>query len=406
MKRLARCSWAEDVEKAIKDVLPEEQLATLYAHIDECDSCRERLAAQPQETVLEDDLKRADKAWSQLPVDVSTPLQRLNELLSDYEIVREIGRGGMGIVYEARQLKLNRTVALKMLPALLGAVRPTAISRFRREAALAAQLKHNNIIAVYDFGEVDGTLYYAMELIKGRSLRDVLHEIQETGTIDAVIRASSSSKPSAHQNGDAPQTPNPRVNATRIGSSRGTDQIYFQKVARWIVDVAEALNYAHEQGVIHRDVKPSNLLLSHDGRVMISDFGLAQASQFETLTAPRSLIGTARYMSPEQVGESTNPIDRRVDVYALGATLYELLAFRPMFVTANDREVLSQVLNKDPFPPHRFVSQVPSDLETICLKAIEKNREDRYTTAAELADDLQRWLRAYFSDSPGRAETA
>ena len=279
----------------------------------------------------------------------------------------------------------------------------------------AARLEHTNIIGVYDFGEVDGTLYYAMQLIEGRSLREVLSEIEHSGAIDVVIgEPIGSSARGAGSDASSSLTPDKSPAAspsdadgmrpsrgdesraslplTRVGSSSATDRAYYRRVAEWIACVAEALDYAHEQGVIHRDVKPSNLLLANNGRLMISDFGLARGSGTGTMTASRALLGTARYMSPEQVGEPGGPIDRRVDVYGLGATLYELLAFRPMFAGANDREVLDSVLNKEPPPPRRFVRQVPRELETICLKAVEKRREARYETARDLADDLRRWL--------------
>ena len=163
-------------------------------------------------------------------------------------------------------------------------------------------------------------------------------------------------------------------------------------MAKWIAEVAEALDYAHGLGVIHRDIKPSNLLLSVEGRMMVSDFGLAKAAGSESMTAPCALLGTARYMSPEQVDQQQGEVDRRSDVYALGATLYELLAFRPMFAAVDDREVLDHVLNREPPPPRRFVRQVPLELETICLKAVEKDSNKRYATAMALRDDLERWL--------------
>lgn len=174
----------------------EAQTEELAAHLDGCAACRQVAEAVAKQADLEHDLNRAADVQAKTHVDVSVPLARLNELLSDYEVLGEIGRGGMGIVYRARQLKLNRVVALKVLPALLGVVRPDAIARFRREAELAAALEHTNIIGVYDFGEVDGTLYYAMQLIEGRSLRDILREINDTGAIDVVLGAVSD-QPSA-----------------------------------------------------------------------------------------------------------------------------------------------------------------------------------------------------------------
>ena len=331
---------------------------------------------------LADDVRWAVQEESETSFDGLSPLARLSSALEGYEITRELGRGGMGVVYEARQLKLGRSVALKVLPALLGAVRPDAIARFQREAELAAQFKHTNIIGVYDFGDVDGTLFYAMELIEGRTLRSILNELRETGTIDAVIDAGSGSTVAKD---DAADT-------TQIGGSAKSDRAYFRQVAEWIAQIADALQYAHDRGVIHRDVKPSNLLVNIDGRMMLSDFGLARSLEEATLTRSQAMIGTARYMSPEQVEETGQPIDVRADVYGLGATFYELLTFQPMFGQADDRDVLHQVMHADPVRPSRIVSTVPPDLETICLKAVEKNRSRRFATAKDFADDLRRWL--------------
>ena len=411
------------MERSFTTALGPEEEEDLAQHLNECEVCRRLALACSQPAALQDDLHQAQRIWSETSVDVNVPVARLNNLLPDYEIIAEVGRGGMGIVYQARQVKLNRTVALKVLPALLGAVRSDAGSRFKREAELAAGLKHTNIISVYDFGEVDGTLYYTMELVEGRSLRDILREIEETGAIDVVVGEASGSGSKATGNrqravregtrhlapgtsengkgegvGPSAQCPmpsacrSPSPPRTRLGSSSNADKAYYRRVARWVAEVAEALHYAHEQGVIHRDVKPSNLLLADTGRLMISDFGLARATGAETATASRALLGTARYMSPEQVNDSGDGIDRRVDVYGMGATLYELLAFRPMFAGADDREVLDCVLNREPPPPRRFVRQVPRELETICLKAVEKDPAARYQTAEALRDDLERWL--------------
>lgn len=370
------CPSAEALEHFLRTVDDGEVHGDLAAHLDTCSSCRALAERMSEHATWSDDLRWVNRLRDETAVDVNVPLDRLNELLTDYEIVEEIGRGGMGIVFAARHLRLKRQVALKVLPALLGAVRPDAIGRFEREATVLAHLQHTNIIPVFDFGQVDGTLYYTMPLIVGRSLRDILSEINETGAIDMVVDSPT----------ESPTT-------TRIGSSAGTDRLYYRRVAEWMAEVADALDYAHERGVIHRDIKPSNLLLAADGRMMISDFGLARANGAATLTVSRTLLGTARYMSPEQVDEeAAGPVDRRCDVYGLGATMYEMLAMRPMFAGIDDREVLNCVLNKEPLPPHRFVPRVPRELETICIKAVDKNPAQRYATAKDLAADLRRWL--------------
>jgi serine/threonine protein kinase/lipoprotein NlpI len=416
---LAACAHAAEVRRLLDGTLDETLAEAVSAHLDACAACRRLVTADADAGRLEDDLKWAAEAERSQTPDIHPPLRRLNELLTDYEVLSEKGRGGMGVVYRARHRKLNRLVALKVLPALLGAVRPDAIARFRREAELAARLEHTNIVGVYDYGEVEGTLYYAMQLIEGRTLRDILHEIQETGAIDVVVGAAGSSD-ARSLTGDVPQAAQPSAvgeprndvvepsaqsairgqvprvgpqsKIQRLGSSGGSDRAYYRQVARWMAQVAEGLQYAHEHGVVHRDVKPSNLLVNSDGRMMISDFGLARGQDVPSMTASRALLGTARYMSPEQVDEHGGRVDGRTDVYGLGATLYELLALRPMFAAADDREVLDCVLNKEPVPPRRCVRRVPAELETICLKAVEKDPAQRYQTAQDLRDDLERWL--------------
>ncbi|MCG8403693.1 MAG: protein kinase [Phycisphaerales bacterium] len=388
---MAPCSRVSEVQRALRTVLSDEEQASLAAHLNECDYCRRIGLGEQAASELQDELRQAVVVRDQLDVDINLPLSRLNTLLTDYEIIREIGRGGMGIVYEARQLKLDRIVALKVLPALLSALRPDAAARFRREATLVAGLDHSNIIGVYDFGEVEGSLFYAMQLIKGRSLRDVIQEIGESEAIDAVIGDVHDSQ-LALANGRGTTSDAEGSDKTRLGSSAHTDRIYYRRVALWMAEVAEALHYAHEQGVIHRDIKPSNLLLSHDGRLMVSDFGLAHAADDATLTREQSLLGTARYASPEQLSSDRSPIDRRADVYGLGATFYELLTFRPMFAARTDRELLNCVLHADPAPPRRLVPQVPRELETICMTAVEKDRRRRFDSAQALGDDLRRYL--------------
>ena len=368
------CEHAALARRSLQEKLSETDESKLAQHLDACPTCQAIVDSGGNLAGFQDDLRWAERTRDQVPLDVNVPLARLNERLADYEVVEEIGRGGMGIVYKARQLELDRVVALKVLPALLGAVQPEAMTRFKREATLAASLDHTNIIGVHEFGEIDGTLYYAMQLVEGRSLRDILREIDETGSIGGVV---------GEQSGET---------CTRLGQSSSSDRAYFRRVAEWVAEVADALHYAHEKGVIHRDIKPSNLLVNRDGKLLISDFGLARQPDQPSMTETRSLIGTARYMAPEQVDERAAQVDRRVDVYGLGATLYELLSFRPMFGGANDREILDHVLNKEPSPPSRHVRQVPRDLETICFKAIRKERGERYASAKDLADDLRRWL--------------
>lgn len=282
--------------------------------------------------------------------------------LGDFEIVREIGRGGMGIVYEARQLSLNRTVALKVLSSGLG-IDERPVVRFRREAEAAAMLHHAHIVPIFATGEEAGVHYYAMELIEGPSLDRALEQMPRDllfpGTIGGLLAPAA---------GD-----------------------YFRNVARLIAEAADALHHAHTQGVIHRDVKPSNLLLAPDGRLCVSDFGLARITEQPGVTLSGDLVGSPSYMSPEQAA-GRSPVDARTDVYSLGATLYELLALRPPFEGSSRDEVLLKIIHDEPVPPRRIVARIPADLETICLTAMEKDCARRYQTAAVFACDLQNYL--------------
>ncbi len=383
MKKATQCPSREEIEAVLLSVDDEEARGELAHHLDLCASCRSIADSIDQQSLLEADLNWASQVREQTPVDIKEPFRRLSMILSDYEILGELGRGGMGVVYKARQPKLDRLVAIKVLPTLISLSRPDAKARFRREAKLAAGLEHTGIISVYDFGEIDGTLYFTMQLINGRSLSSVLEEIKETGSFESVTGAYNDKATQSHA--DSSKT----ASFSRPSKS---NVAYYRMVASWVADVADALQYAHEMGVTHRDIKPSNLLIRDDGRIMISDFGLARSHDEDSITVTRTLIGTCRYLSPEQIDSSRGPADALVDVYALGATLYEMLTLHPIFSGRDDKQIFHNVLSNDPIPPHRHNPSIPRELETICLKAIEKNRNSRYASAAQLADDLRRWL--------------
>lgn len=389
MSVFGQCPSGADLERFLESVLPDDEVSTIAAHLDSCKACRKRVEEAPHQVAWAKDLRQLSQARQRTTVDVTLPPSRINDLLTDYEVMEEIGRGGMGIVYRARQLKLNRIVALKLLPALLSVVRPDAQKRFRREAELASRLRHAHIVSIHDFGEIDGTFYYSMELIEGRSLQHILAEMSELQDVHKIVDL-----PSTEPSGETPSRPISRApsSAMRSTSSASIRRAYYRRVAEWVAEAADALDYAHGRGVIHGDIKPANLLLNTDGRLMITDFGLARDTDAGTMTATRSLLGTSRYMSPEQLSETADRVDHRIDIYALGATMYELLAFRPMFSGTDDGEIFSQVLHADPVPPRRIVRKVPRDLETVCLKAVEKSRDRRYGTAGAMADDLRRWL--------------
>jgi serine/threonine protein kinase len=308
-----------------------------------------------------------------------------NGTLGDFQIIRELGRGGMGVVYEAQQISLGRRVALKVL-ALAATLDPRQRQRFENEARAAAHLQHPSIVPVFAVGSERGVHYYAMQLIDGRSLAAV---------IDDLRQAPAPGAPAADTAAGA------AVTQQSVGS-----KAFFRTVATIGIQAAEALEYAHQMGVVHRDVKPANLLLedwapgrqSGEYHLWVTDFGLARFPSCPALTSPGDVVGTLLYMSPEQAAGQP-VIDPRSDVYALGATLYELLTQRPPFSGSNRQECLRQVLEEEPVAPRRLNKALPVELETVVLKAMAKRPEERYGTARELADDLHRFL----DDQPVRA---
>ncbi len=273
--------------------------------------------------------------------------------LGEFRIVREIGRGGMGVVYEAVQSSLGRRVALKVLPANVK-LSENALERFHREAHTGGRLHHTNIVPVYAVGEECGINYYAMQLIEGRSLAYFLKTAREE-----------------------PRNPQ--------------DRDHFRRVAWWGQQAAEALAHAHQQGIIHRDIKPGNLLFDKRDNVWIFDFGLARADDDPTITQSGDLLGTIRYMSPEQASGSDN-LDGRTDVYSLGATLYEIASLSPAFEGESREKVLQQVTQVEPRSLRQLASNIPRDLETIIGKCMQKDRRLRYRSAADVAEDLRRFL--------------
>ncbi|MBI2947504.1 MAG: protein kinase [Verrucomicrobia bacterium] len=328
----------------------------------------------------------------------SGPGQPAAYSFGDYEILEEIGRGGMGVIYKARQRSLNRVVAVKML--LSGPFSSKEfVQRFRTEAEAAARLQHPNIVAVHEVGELEGRNYFSMDYVEGRNLAQ---RIAECGVASAD----------------------------------------FSRIARWVKAIAEAIHYAHQRGIIHRDLKPSNVLIDAQDKVRITDFGLAkrlepdagcsildagyrrlqppasslqppvssslqnQASGIQTrassiaeLTLTGQVLGSPNYLPPEQAGGKSGDVGVHSDVYALGAILYHLLTGQPPFVAETLQATLSQVLNREPTPPRLLNPRVPLDLETVCLKCLEKEPVRRYPSAAALAEELDRYLQ----DEPIRA---
>jgi serine/threonine protein kinase len=348
-----------------------------------------------------DGIELAHAAGQALGPVVPPPIQHATGTLGDFQIVREIGRGGMGIVYEAVQLSLGRRVALKVLPFAAG-LDARHLQRFRTEAHAAAGLHHTNIVPVHAVGFERGVHFYAMQLIDGRSLDAVIAELRgdksqitnhksqaEAGADDVCdlrFEVCDFKRPGA-STADLRAGPTSGRTSQRSGRARES----YRTAARIAAQVADALEYAHQAGVIHRDIKPANLLLDARGTVWVTDFGLAQVTD-ASLTRTGDVVGTLRYMSPEQALGQRVLVDHRTDIYSLGATLYELLALEPIFSGHDRRALLHQILEAEPRPLRQVDRAVPAELETIVLKALAKGPEERYATAAEMAADLRRFL--------------
>jgi serine/threonine-protein kinase len=279
------------------------------------------------------------------PAAVSTPAAGAPPVVPGYEVLGVLGRGGMGVVYRARQASLNRLVALKMIRG--GQASAEDLTRFRTEAEAVARLQHPNVVQIHEVGEHDGLPFFSLELLEGGSL---------SGRLDG--------------------TPLPPRQAAQL-----------------VRTLAGAVHEAHRRGIVHRDLKPANVLLSGDGVPKITDFGLAKLLDAAAgLTATGEVMGTPSYMAPEQTGQTTDSIGPATDVYALGAILYELLTGRPPFKAATPLDTLFQVVNQEPVPPRQLQPKVPRDLETICLRCLRKEPARRYASADALADDLGRFL--------------
>lgn len=291
----------------------------------------------------------------------------LPDRLGDYRILRQAGRGAMGIVYEAEHETLGQRVAIKVLPphCLLD---PTYIKRFHREARAAASLHHTNIVSVFGVGEHDGIHFYVMQFVDGLSLDQVIQQLRGDREFNATSNATA---------------------AENLLSGSSSGRAYWRSVAKFGVQIARALAYAHAHGILHRDVKPSNLLVDSDGTAWIADFGLARVEGHDDLTRTTDLVGTLLYMAPERLN---GICDRTSDVYSLGLTLYELLTLEPAFKASSREQLLEQVLTSEPPRPRSLNPSVPADLETICLRSIQKNPSRRYASADDLALDLQLWL--------------
>jgi len=360
--------------------------------------------------------------------------------LGDYRILQEIGRGGMGVVYEALQESLDRHVALKVLYGR-ALNNPRRLRRFEREAQTAAKLHHTNIVPVFGVGEQDGMHYYVMQLISGQGLDRILsalrgdpiplpstqsfrssaadaelsnasdsHSLSPVRLAHSLVSGQSELLTEAHlateSNGSLADVHQQDAaveqlldvsdisdhDAARLLHAQGPsvtklDHVYWQNVTSIGIQVAEALRYAHEQDVLHRDIKPANLLLNGQGTVWITDFGLAKLVEDNSLTHSGDIVGTLSYMAPEQFDGVS---DQRSDIYSLGLTLYELVTLKPAFDDTDRRRLIKQVTQNTPVQPRKINPAIPVDLETVILKAIRREPQGRYQTAQELALDLRR----------------
>ncbi len=298
-------------------------------------------------------------------------------VFGDYEIVREIGRGGMGVVYEAKQNSLGRRVALKVLP-FASMLDRKQVTRFSIEAQAAAQLHHPNIVPVFAVGCERGIHYYSMQLIEGQPLDHVIDELKALDPPNALQ-----------------SRPKRLFGSTSSGfctNQTVRNREFLRGVARLGVQAAEGLQHAHEFGIIHRDIKPSNLLIDRQGDLWITDFGLARCQKDLDVTLTGAVIGTVRYMSPEQAAGRGDHVDHRSDIYSLGVTLYELATLHRVFDAESREQYLRMLEHDDPMPPRRLNPAIPADLENVLLKALSKYHSRRYQSASELAEDLRRFL--------------
>ena len=311
-------------------------------------------------------------------------------VIGDFRIIQEIARGGMGVVYEAEQVSLNRTVALKVLP-FASVMDDKQLARFQHESQAAASLEHPNIVTVYAVGNDRGVHFYAMRYVAGRSLAEVIADLRHPQSHTIRTRPPVNDGDETQSAGGT--TVNEQKSFSPELSNGSTDRReFFKAVARLGKQAADALHYAHESGVVHRDVKPSNLLVDARQHLWVTDFGLATTQATANLTMTGDLLGTLKYMSPEQASGRRAAIDHRTDIYSLGATLYELATLRPPFTDVERGSLLRRIIEEDPRSLRQLNRRVPQDLETIVLKAMSKEPSDRYDTMGEMADDLERFL--------------
>lgn len=312
--------------------------------------------------------------------------------LGDFRLLRELGRGGMGIVYEAEQLSLRRRVAVKVFP-FASVLEPNKLQRFKNEALAAATLEHPHIVPVLAVGEERSTHFFAMRLIAGHSLSELIDRDGEANHSEGQRQLTNTHR--------SPTTPRHQEVTTRAIAARSTvvsqsptkSQARREQTVTWIRDAAEALHYAHQLGIVHRDVKPGNLLIDQEQKVWVTDFGLATGILEQSLTISGDLLGTLPYMSPEQASGNRRIVDHRTDIYSLGVSLFEALTGEKPFAGQTQAQLLQQILTEEATLSSPSWRGVPPDLTNIVLKAMAKEPTERYDTAQDFADDLSRYLR-------------
>jgi serine/threonine protein kinase len=374
-------------------------------------------------------------------------------MLGDFHILREVGRGGMGIVYEAEQISLGRRVALKVLP-FAATMDSRHLHRFQNEARAAASLEHPHIVPVYGVGCERGVHYYAMKFIDGQSLAQVIADLRRSPSGECQPSESSEDRGSKIEDREFEEKDPRRTDLKSVPQSSTKDALtvqdrqsnretaaspplssildplssaFFRQVADWGIQAALALEHAHSLGIVHRDIKPANLLIESSPlaapppgahatrlasansplathppplRLWITDFGLARTAADAGLTMTGDILGTLRYMSPEQALAKHGLVDHRTDIYSLGVTLYELLTGAPAIAGKDREQILNAITLDEPRPLRVLNPAIPHDLETIILKSIAKSAPERYGSARELAEDLRRFL----TDTPIRAK--
>ncbi|MEZ6101162.1 MAG: serine/threonine-protein kinase [Pirellulaceae bacterium] len=326
--------------------------------------------------------------------------QKADGQLGDFRLLREIGRGGMGVVYEAEQISIGRRVALKILP-FAAMFDRQKLNRFKNEVRAAGTLDHPHIVAVYAVGNDRGVHYYAMYLVEGKSLAEIIAVKRENAKTTGVDRselgiatAPGTNASSVSRDADvlARQSANdtaPKLAFSTLPDADHEDPV--RVVAQLGIQATEALHYAHENGIVHRDIKPANLLVNTDGKLFVTDFGLARVENTSGMTMTGDVLGTLRYMSPEQA-VGGRMLDERTDIYSLGASLYELIGGRPVVSGTDRQEILQALIEKTPTPLNKIRQDIPRDLGTIIHKSIAKDPNERYRSMHEFGSDLRRFV--------------